>query len=152
MSTIYLNYPKMNAESPAFSYDFSLADIGAAAEAFINAIGDARIFLFSGEMGTGKTTFISEVCRRLGVTDDVGSPTFSLVNEYSDANGNPVFHFDLYRIDSPEEVFEMGATDYFDSGALCLVEWPDRLGPLRHDDAVDVCITLNPDGSRKISF
>ena len=132
--------------------DFTLDNIAEAAEKFINATGGKGIYLFEGEMGAGKTTFIAEVCKQLGADDDFGSPTFSLVNEYLDAKGNPIFHFDLYRIDSPQEVFDMGAIDYFESGALCLVEWPDRLGPLTLEDAKTVNIAVNPDGSRKISF
>ena len=132
--------------------DFTLDNIAEAAEKFIDATGGKGIYLFGGEMGAGKTTFIAEVCKQLGADDDFGSPTFSLLNEYLDAKGYPIFHFDLYRIDSPQEVFDMGAIDYFESGALCLVEWPDRLGPLTPEDAKTVNIAVNPDGSRKISF
>lgn len=131
---------------------FELEDISGAAEAFVGAIGTDRIFLFEGEMGAGKTTFIAEVCRLLGAADYFGSPTFSLVNEYLDASGNPIYHFDLYRLDSPQEALDMGAEDYFFSGNLCLVEWPDRLGPLIPEEARKVVISVNPDNSRTISF
>lgn len=131
---------------------FDLEELPEVAEKFINEIGADRIFLFEGDMGAGKTTLIAEICRQLGATDDFGSPTFSLVNEYRDAKGNPVYHFDLYRIESPAEAFEMGAEEYFNSGELCLVEWPDRLGELVPDDARTVRITVNPDESRTISF
>ena len=129
---------------------FTLDNIESAARAFIGNIGHRRIFLFHGEMGAGKTTFISEVCRLLGATDDFGSPTFSLVNEYEDAAGNPIYHFDLYRIESPAEAFDMGALEYFESGALCFVEWPDRLGPLTPEGSVIVTLAINPDGSRSL--
>ena len=132
--------------------NFTLDDLPSVAKEFINSIGDDRIFLFEGEMGAGKTTFIAELCRQLGADDDFGSPTFSLVNEYADSKGNPIYHFDLYRIDSPREVMDMGAEEYFNSGDLCLVEWPDRLGPMEPEDAHWVKITVNPDNTRTLSF
>ena len=122
------------------------------AKEFIENIGRDSIFLFEGEMGVGKTTFIAEVCRQLGARDDFGSPTFSLVNEYTDAKGNPIYHFDLYRIESPMEIADMGAEEYFNSDNLCLVEWPDRLGNLSPDNARTVFISLNTDGSRTIKY
>lgn len=131
---------------------FQLEELPKVANNFIEAIGNDRIFLFDAQMGVGKTTFIAEVCRQLGANDDFGSPTFSLVNEYRDKNGDPIFHFDLYRIDSPQEALDMGAEEYFDSGFLCLVEWPDRLGQLAPEEARIVKISLNPDGSRTIEF
>lgn len=132
--------------------DFRLDSLPEAAKAFINAIGDDRIFLFEGDMGAGKTTFIAEVCRQLGADDDFGSPTFSIVNEYQDSKGNPIYHFDLYRVDTPHEIIDMGAEEYFYSGDLCFVEWPDRLGSLTPEDARTVSIVNNPDGSRSVTF
>ena len=88
----------------------------------------------------------------MGADDDFGSPTFSLVNEYKDAHGNPLFHFDLYRIDTPQEILDMGAQEYFDSGEICMVEWPDRLGPLKPQDARIVSIKVNMDNTRTLSF
>ena len=131
---------------------FKLDELPDAAKSFIEAIGDDRIFLFDGEMGAGKTTFIAEVCRQLGAADDFGSPTFSLVNEYADREGNPIYHFDLYRIESPGEALDMGAEEYFYSGNLCLVEWPDRLGPILPEEARLVTLTINPDESRTLIF
>lgn len=131
---------------------FKLEELPKVAKSFIEAMGDDRIFLFDGDMGAGKTTFIAEVCRLLGADDDFGSPTFSLVNEYEDREGNPIYHFDMYRIDSPLEALDMGAEEYFNSGHLCLVEWPDRLGTLEPDDARSVRIIVNPDDSRTILF
>ncbi|MCH5242456.1 MAG: tRNA (adenosine(37)-N6)-threonylcarbamoyltransferase complex ATPase subunit type 1 TsaE [Muribaculaceae bacterium] len=131
---------------------FKLEELPQVANEFIGSIGNDRIFLFEGEMGSGKTTFIAEVCRQLGADDDFGSPTFSIVNEYADRNGNPIYHFDLYRIDSPREVFDMGAEEYFNSGEICLVEWPDRLGNLTPDDARTVSIIVNADDSRTLRF
>ena len=131
---------------------FGLEELPAAAKEFLATIDDDRIFLFEGEMGSGKTTFIAELCRQLGADDDFGSPTFSLVNEYEDSNGNPIYHFDLYRIDSPQEALDMGVEEYFNSGNLCLVEWPDRLGSLAPEDARTVTISVNRDGSRSLKF
>ena len=131
---------------------FKLENLPEVANEFINSMDDDRIFLFEGEMGSGKTTFIAEVCRQLGADDDFGSPTFSLVNEYADSKGNPIYHFDLYRIDTPQEALDMGAEEYFNSGEICLVEWPDRLGNLMPEDGKTVAIIVNPDGSRTIRF
>lgn len=132
--------------------NFTIKELPEAAKEFIESMNDDRIFLFDGDMGAGKTTFIAEVCRQLGADDDFGSPTFSLVNEYEDAKGNPIYHFDLYRIESPREVLDMGAEEYFNSGNLCLVEWPDRLGHLEPEDSRLITITVNPDDSRSLRF
>lgn len=131
---------------------FELKELPEVAKEFISSIKEDRIFLFEGDMGVGKTTFIAEVCRQLGATDDFGSPTFSLVNEYLDKKGNPIYHFDLYRIESPQEIIEMGAEDYFNSGALCLVEWPDRLGGLTPEDSRRVIIEEVENGKRILKF
>ncbi len=122
---------------------------GAAAE-FLGAIGGRTIFAFHGSMGAGKTTFIAEVCRQLGAADDSGSPTFSILNEYLAADGSPIYHFDFYRLESPQEALDLGAEDYLYSGHLCLLEWPDRIGTLLPEDAVDVEIVVNADGSRTL--
>ena len=131
---------------------FTLDDIESAARDFIDSIGDDRVFLFDGDMGAGKTTFISEVCRILGADDDFGSPTFSIINEYSDRDGNPIYHFDLYRLESPQEAMDIGAEDYFFSGALCFVEWPDRLGELRPEESREVKISVNSDNTRTLIY
>ena len=131
---------------------FSLDELPEAARAFIEAIGEDRIFAFEGGMGAGKTTFIAEVCRQLGAADDSGSPTFSIVNEYVAADGSPVYHFDFYRLDSPQEALDLGAEDYFYSGNLCLIEWPDRIGDLLPEEAVVVKISETEDGRRKMEM
>ena len=131
---------------------FRLEELPQVAKEFIDSMGNGRIFLFDGEMGAGKTTFIAEVCRLLGADNDFGSPTFSLVNEYADCEGNPIYHFDLYRIETPQEALDMGAEEYFNSGEICLVEWPDRLGSLVPEDAKVVKITVNPDDTRTLIF
>ncbi len=130
----------------------SLADIDTAAREFVNLMGDETVFAFYGEMGAGKTTFINALCRVLGVEDDVtNSPSFSIVNEYrSDTTAELIYHFDLYRIENLEEAFDIGIEDYFDSGALCLLEWPERVEDILPDDTVKVEITVNDDDSRQL--
>jgi len=101
------------------------------------------VWALKGEMGAGKTTLVSALCALWGVEDAVSSPTFSLVNEYLTAAGDPVYHFDFYRIASEEEAMDMGVDEYFSSGALCLVEWPGRIPGLLPDLAGTVEIALD---------
>ena len=129
----------------------SLARIDEAAAEFLREIGDSRLVAFYASMGAGKTTFSTAVCRVLGVEDDaVSSPTFAIVNEYRAASGDPVFHFDFYRIKRMEEVYDMGYEDYIYSNALCFMEWPELIEPLLPEDAVKVTITANADGTRDV--
>lgn len=121
---------------------------------FIETMDDRTVYAFHGEMGAGKTTFITELCRQLGVDDAANSPSFSIVNEYrSDTTAELIYHFDFYRLDDIEEALEIGTEDYFDSGALCFIEWPERVEDLLPDDTVDVYIKVDEnDNSRIISF
>ena len=129
----------------------SLENIHDAAKKFIAAMGDNTVFAFYGKMGAGKTTFIKAVCEELGVTDVINSPTFAIVNEYrSDENGELIYHFDFYRIKKLEEVYDMGYEDYFYSGALCFIEWPELIEELLPGDAVSVHIDENEDGTRTV--
>ena len=131
----------------------SLDSIHEAARQFIAAMGDNTVFAFYGKMGAGKTTFIKAVCEELGVTDVINSPTFAIVNEYrSDTAGELIYHFDFYRIKKLEEVYDMGYEDYFYSGALCFIEWPELIEDVLPGDAVKVYIDEQEDGSRKIHF
>ena len=130
----------------------SLDTIGNAAQQFIDSIGDAQIIAFYGSMGAGKTTFIKALCQQLGVEDVITSPTFALVNEYTDGQNNPIYHFDFYRIKKLKEVYDMGYEDYFYSGNLCLLEWPELIEEILPDDAVRVKITVAPDGCRILEF
>lgn len=125
-----------------------------AAREFIGNMGDYTIFAFNGPMGAGKTTFIAELSRQLGVTDDLASsPSFSIVNEYrSDTTAELIYHFDLYRLQNLEEALEIGIEDYFDSGALCLIEWPDRADEILPSDTVMVDINELPDGTRELTM
>ena len=123
-----------------------------AAREFINQIGDRRVFAFYGKMGAGKTTFVKAICEELGVEDVITSPTFAIINEYTQPDGEPLYHFDFYRIKKLEEVYDMGFEDYFYSGALCLIEWPELIEEVLPEDAVKVHITEAPDGTRTISF
>ena len=122
-----------------------------AAREFINHIGDARVFAFYGKMGAGKTTFVKAICEELGVEDVITSPTFAIINEYT-ADGEPIYHFDFYRIKRLEEVYDMGYEDYFYSGALCFIEWPELIEDILPDDAVRVSISEQEDGSRLVSW
>ena len=124
-----------------------------AAQEFLGLMDDATVYAFDGEMGAGKTTFINALSRALGVEDDpTGSPTFSIVNEYrSDTTAELIYHFDLYRIENLEQAFDIGIEDYLDSGALCLIEWPDRIDDILPDDTVRVDIRELPDGSRELT-
>ena len=131
---------------------YNLDNLPEIASSFIENIKENTVFAFEGEMGAGKTTLIAEICRRLGADDDFGSPTFSLVNEYVDKEGRPIYHFDFYRIESPEEAMDIGVEDYFYSGHLCLMEWSEKIGNLLPEETKKVRIKVNPDGSRTIMF
>ena len=131
----------------------SLDQIHEAAKQFIGAMGDNTVFAFYGKMGAGKTTFIKALCEELGVSDVITSPTFAIVNEYrSDDAGELIYHFDFYRIKKLEEVYDMGYEDYFYSGALCFIEWPELIEDLLPGNAVGVSIEEQEDGSRVIQF
>ena len=102
-----------------------------AARQFVGQMGDDTVFAFYGKMGAGKTTFIKAICEALGVTDVITSPTFAIVNEYrSEEDNELIYHFDFYRIKKLEEVYDMGYEDYFYSGALCFIEWPELVEEL----------------------
>ena len=145
-----------------------------AAREFVENIGEARVFAFYGKMGAGKTTFVKAICEELGVDDVITSPTFAIINEYTisswplaistkptansqqlTANSQKpkaIYHFDFYHIKKLEEVYDMGYEDYFYSGALCFIEWPELIEEILPDDAVRVSIIEQEDGSRVVSY
>lgn len=131
----------------------SIETIREAAKQFVAALEESTVFAFYGKMGAGKTTFIKAICEELGVEDVITSPTFAIVNEYrSETSGELIYHFDFYRIKKIEEVYDMGYEDYFYSGALCFIEWPELIEELLPGDAVKVTIEENEDGSRIVKF
>lgn len=131
----------------------TLEEIEAAARQFVEAMGDNTVFAFYGKMGAGKTTFIKEVCTLLGVTDNITSPTFAIVNEYrSDIAGELIYHFDFYRIKKLEEVYDLGYEDYFYSGALCFIEWPELIEELLPGNTVKVTIEEEANGARVLTL
>ena len=131
----------------------SLEHIHEAAREFIAAMGANTVFALYGKMGAGKTTFIKALCQELGVEDVVTSPTFAVINEYrSDIAGELIYHFDFYRIKKLEEVYDMGYEDYFYSGALCFIEWPELVEELLPGNTIKVTIEELEDGSRKLTM
>ena len=126
----------------------SLDTIHEAAKEFLQNMGDGKVFAFYGKMGAGKTTFVKAICEELGVEDVITSPTFALVNEYTAGDGSPVYHFDFYRINDLREAFDFGYEEYFYSGDLCLVEWPEKIEQLLPDNTMTVRITVDSDTAR----
>ena len=131
----------------------NIEKIREAAREFVANIGDSTVFAFYGKMGSGKTTFIKAVCEELGVEDVITSPTFAIVNEYrSDASGELIYHFDFYRVKKIEEVYDMDFEDYFYSGALCFIEWPELCEEVLPEDTVKVTIEESSDGTRVVTI
>ena len=135
-----------------------ISDLSAIREAAREFIGDMKtygraVFAFYGKMGAGKTTFIKAVCEELGVKDVINSPTFAIINEYAvPASGQSIYHFDFYRINEIGEALDIGTEDYFDSGAWCFIEWPEKIEPLLPDDTVCVTLTEQEDGTRTVAY
>ena len=130
-----------------------LEDLERAARAFLEALGGNTLIAFYAPMGAGKTTFTTAVCKALGVQEDaVSSPTFAIVNEYRGGLGQPIFHFDFYRIENAAEALDIGLYDYLDSGFLCLMEWPENIEGLLPEETLKVHISVQPDGSRLLSW
>ena len=136
----------------------NLSNIREAAQEFISHMGDRKVYAFYGKMGAGKTTFIKAICEELGVEDVITSPTFAIITEYSISTphspltSDVIYHFDFYRIKKLEEVYDMGYEDYFYSGALCFIEWPELIEEVLPEDAVKVQIIEKEDGTRAILF
>ena len=128
------------------------ATLAEAARKFIDEMGENCVFAFYGKMGAGKTTFIKAICEALGVTDPVASPTFAIVNEYADAQGQPIYHFDFYRIKNLREAYDIGCEEYFYSGYPCFIEWPEMVEELLPEDAVKVTIEVLEDEARVVTL
>lgn len=129
----------------------NLDEIYQAAKEFIANMDNRTVFAFYGKMGAGKTTFIKAICEGLGVTDVINSPTFAIINEYrSESTAELIYHFDFYRINKLSEAEDIGTEDYFYSGALCFIEWPEKIEELLPGDVVNVNIEENADGSRTV--
>ena len=130
-----------------------LSALPEAAEEFKQVLKNHSLIAFHAPMGAGKTTFTKALCESLGVPpEEISSPTFSIVNEYAGADGDSIFHFDFYRIKKIEEVYDMGYEDYFYSGNLCFLEWPELIEDLLPEDCTKVTITVEEDGSRSVEF
>lgn len=132
--------------------NYPIEKINEAAEAFIALMGEEKIFLFEGLMGAGKTTFIKAICKKMGVSETVNSPTFSIVNEYEANAGKLIYHFDCYRIEKTEEAVEIGIDEYLYSGNYCFIEWAENIAPLLPDRYTVVKIEEQPDGNREITI
>lgn len=119
-----------------------LEDLPEVAQEIVGLTKSNKILTFSGQMGAGKTTLITAICKALGVQDAISSPTYSLVNEYLDADGQSIYHFDFYRIEDEEEALDMGVEEYFYSGNLCLIEWPEKIEGLLPENCLQIKINL----------
>jgi tRNA threonylcarbamoyladenosine biosynthesis protein TsaE len=127
-------------------------ELSKVARKLLSIIENSKVIAFYGTMGAGKTTLIRTLCQAMGITDTVNSPTFALVNEYHKPSGEPVYHFDFYRIKKPEEAFDLGYEEYFFSRHLCLIEWPELISSLLPDDTLHLYIKVKDDGTRVISL
>lgn len=134
----------------------TLEEIDKVAREFIQYISESdlqsNIFAFYGKMGAGKTTFIKAICKALGVTDTVNSPTFTIINEYRSAKGFPIYHFDFYRINRLQEAYDIGVEEYFSGDGLCLIEWPEKIAEILPEDVINVTITASEDLSRTVEI
>ena len=128
----------------------NIEHLSSAARKFVDEMGENRVFAFYGKMGAGKTTFIKAICEAMGVKDVVASPTFAIVNEYADAEGQPVYHFDFYRIKNLREAYDIGCEEYFYSGYPCFIEWPEMVEELLPEDVVSVRIEVSENEERTV--
>jgi tRNA threonylcarbamoyladenosine biosynthesis protein TsaE len=131
---------------------YTLKTLKTAANKLLSLSDGDTVWCFEGEMGAGKTTFIKEVAKVLGVTELVSSPTFSLVNEYRGIGNQPIYHFDLYRLNNLDEARDIGLVDYYYSGKFCLVEWPQQAAELLPDSYLKIGIDIVDADTRRISF
>jgi tRNA threonylcarbamoyladenosine biosynthesis protein TsaE len=120
---------------------YHLETIHSVAASLLNSMADFSVCVFQGEMGSGKTTLIKAIGHQLGVEETMASPTFSIINEYQTSKGNTIYHFDFYRLKKESEAYDMGVHEYFDSGNLCLVEWPNKIPSLLPTHYFEVHLT-----------
>jgi len=130
-------------------FTYQLSELKEISTKILSHLDSPKTLLFYGEMGVGKTTFIKEFVKQLGVNDTTSSPTFSLVNEYQ-GNNSTIFHFDFYRIEQEEEVYDIGIEDYFYQNAWCLVEWPNKIPNIIPEEAITIKISKNSDETRTL--
>ena len=123
-------------------YIITLNNIDEVAKEFVDNIGNAKIFAFYGEMGAGKTTFITAICRALGVVEPITSPTFAIVNEYEAEGNSIVYHFDCYRLETLQDALNIGIEEYFADGNICLIEWAENIESLLPRETVKVRIRV----------
>lgn len=131
---------------------FKLDEIEKAATQFVEITKGKTVFAFNGQMGAGKTTFIQAVCKSLGVSENMGSPTFSIINEYETKDGTAIYHLDLYRLKDEEEARQAGVEDCLYSGQTCFVEWPEKASGLFPDETVYCFLTLAGSDTRKLQI
>ena len=132
--------------------NFTLETIETAVAKFLSAISDKKVIAFHGEMGAGKTTFITAVCKALQVQETISSPTFSIINEYTSKSGNVIYHMDLYRLKHEAEAISAGVEDAFYSGNICLVEWPEKAPAIFPDDTVHCYLSSVAHNERKLQI
>lgn len=130
----------------------SLKEINKAAHELLNLLNNKRVIAFFGEMGAGKTTFIKAICKALGVSDAVISPTFSIVNEYQSSSHGTIYHFDFYRIENIEEAYDFGYEEYFYSQNYCFIEWPEKIKGLLPENTVSVKIEITGNTERNLEI
>ena len=130
----------------------SLAQLDEVAQKILTTYKNSRIFCFHGEMGAGKTTVIKALCKNLGIKNIPTSPTFAIVNEYYTPNNEPVYHFDFYRIEHPEEAINIGIFEYLESGNYCFMEWAEKIEEILEEDKVEINIERIDEQTRIITF
>jgi tRNA threonylcarbamoyladenosine biosynthesis protein TsaE len=128
----------------------SLQGLETAAAEFIKETAGRKVFAFFGEMGAGKTTFIKAICQKMGVAENITSPTFSLINEYQTQSGELIYHFDCYRLKNMREAYDIGAEEYFYSGNYCFVEWPEKIDELLPSNTLNVRIQVVGSNQREV--
>lgn len=134
------------------TFIYSLSEIDSVAKEILNIPSLKKVITFNAEMGAGKTTLIKALVKELGILDNSSSPTFSLVNEYQTENGETAYHFDLYRLNSEEEAYDMGIDEYFYSGNWCFIEWPEKTPNLIPIDHASISIKVLEDGKRELTI